>query len=92
MPDEFQNTREMTDEAMGGECRMAGVADATPTLPVPHQHFVTFSIIGHTNFDLPVNTYYVLATPTLETILRPWMRPTPREGGIPVPTYKRELG
>ena len=24
---------------MGGECRMAGVAVATPTLIVPHQHF-----------------------------------------------------
>ena len=25
---------------MGGECCIAGVAVATPTLPVPHQHFV----------------------------------------------------
>ena len=49
---------------MGGECRMAGVAVATPTLPVPHQHFVLLSLLatptltcwltilcfGHTNF------------------------------------------
>ena len=33
---------------MGGECRMAGVAVATPT-------FCPFIIIGHTNFDLLVN-------------------------------------
>ena len=49
---------------MGGECRMAGVAVATPTLPVPHQHFALLSLLatptltcwliilcfGHTNF------------------------------------------
>ena len=34
---------------------MAGVAVATPTLPVPHQHFAPFIIIGHTNIDLLVN-------------------------------------
>ena len=35
---------------MGEECRMAGVAVATLTLPVPHQHFVPGCIIaGHTN-------------------------------------------
>ena len=41
--------------SMGGECRMAGVAVATPTLPVPHPTFYPFIIIGHTNFDLLVN-------------------------------------
>ena len=49
---------------MGGECRMADVAVATPTLPVPHQHFALLSLLatptltcwliilcfGHTNF------------------------------------------
>ena len=31
---------------MGGECRMAGVAVATPTLPVPHQHVVLWSLLA----------------------------------------------
>ena len=31
---------------MGGECRMAGVAVATPTLPVPHQHFALLSLLA----------------------------------------------
>ena len=31
---------------MGGECRMAGVALATPTLPVPHQHFALLSLLA----------------------------------------------
>ena len=49
---------------MGGECRMAGVAVATPTLPVPQQHSALLSLLatptltcwltilcfGHTNF------------------------------------------
>ena len=49
---------------MVGECRIAGVAVATPTLPVPHQHFALLSLLatptltcwliilcfGHTNF------------------------------------------
>ena len=55
---------EMTDGGMGGECRMAGVAAATPTLSMPHQHFALLSLLatptltcwltilcfGHTNF------------------------------------------
>ena len=50
--------------SMGGECRMAVVAVATPTFPVPHQHFALLSLLatptltcwltilcfGHTNF------------------------------------------
>ena len=53
-----------TPPTMGGECRVAGVAVATPTLPVPHQHFALLSLLatptltcwliilcfGHTNF------------------------------------------
>ena len=53
-----------TSVTMGGECRMAGVAVATPTLPVPQQHFALLSLMatptltcwltilcfGHTNF------------------------------------------
>ena len=53
-----------TIPAMGGECRMAGVAVATPTLPLPHQHIALLSLLatptltcwliilcfGHTNF------------------------------------------
>ena len=31
---------------MGGECRMAGVAVATPTLPVPRQHFAILSLLA----------------------------------------------
>ena len=31
---------------------MAGVAVATPTLPVPHQRFALLSVLATTNFDL----------------------------------------
>ena len=64
------NTEKMVG-AMGGECRMAGVAVATPTLPVPHQHFALLSLLA-----TPTLTCWLiilcLATPTLEAILRPW--------------------
>ena len=60
----FVSARLPTVAFMGGECRMAGVAVATPTLPVPHQHFALLSLLatptltswliilcsGHTNF------------------------------------------
>ena len=31
---------------MGGECRMANVAVATSTLPVPHQHFALLTLLA----------------------------------------------
>ena len=45
-----------------GECRMASVAVATPTLPVPYQHLIIYIVIAsHTN-----NTAdWALAIPTL---------------------------
>ena len=33
-------------DGMGGECRMAGVAVATATLAVPHQHFALLSLLA----------------------------------------------
>ena len=58
---------------MGGECRMVGVAGATPTLPLPYQFFVRLSLMAtpnahqkhakpcsrHTNFghNAPPNTH-----------------------------------
>ena len=50
---------------MGGACHLAGVAVATPTLLLPHQHFThlrllatpkahqiyTLNVFGHTNFE-----------------------------------------
>ena len=59
------NSRRGWSGGMGGACRMAGVAVATPTSLLPHQHFTllsllatpkahqiyTFNVFGHTIFE-----------------------------------------
>ena len=60
-------------ESIGGECRMVGVAGATPNLPLPYQLFVGLSLLAiPKHAKSPLN--HALAIPTLDTMLHPCLR------------------